>query len=260
MGVSASARIAKFALTGVLISVPVVAAAAPAGAQRIADSPAAPSPTPADISDLAATFAPLKTTSHDVIMKTRDSTLKGSVDPARHAASLVATAGELELDEVVDSGQVWLKMDLGDVANKQLGISPDKWMKLDSTKLVNDNNLPVRADGSDPIDMPGILAGVTTVSRVDATHLAGTLDLTKVTGHNAPDPDAVKRSGDAAKSVAYAATTDNQGRITVFRVDTTSFDPGLTVAIGYSNYGAPSAITKPANAIPAPDSVYSVFN
>jgi hypothetical protein len=276
MGINAP-RLTKVALTGVLVATPIIAvttsrgdlhlsaqsstspSAVPAGS-GVTGSAAPAAASPADVTDLTAAIAPLKTTSHDVVMTTHDSRLKGSVDPARHAASLVATAGDLELDEVVDNGQVWLKMDLGASTNSQLGISKDQWMKLDPGKLNTDNNLPIRVNGSDPIDMPGIVAGVTSVTRVDPTHLKGVVDLTKVTGHNTPDPDEVKQAGDAAKAAAYTVATDTDGRITSFRVDTRSFDPALSVDIGYSRYGAASAITDPSTSVPAPDGVYSVFN
>lgn len=280
MGIHAP-RLTKFALTGVLVATPIIAitvpdadlrlsahgspspSPAPANGSPAAGSPVVGSPavgSPADVADLAVAIAPLKTASHDVVMTTHDSRLKGSVDPSRHAASLVATAGDLELDEVVDNGQVWLKMDLGADTNSQLGISKDQWMKLDTSKLKTDSNLPIQVNGSDPIDMPGIIGGVTSVTRVDANHLKGVLDLTKMTGHNTPDPDEVKQAGDAAKAAAFTVATDAQGRITNFRVDTRSFDPALTVDIGYSRYGAASAITAPSTSVPAPDSVYTVFN
>jgi hypothetical protein len=266
MRIFAASWSAKIVLSVLVVASPVLAVALP-GAERPAHHSArsaAPSPqpsgNPASVADLNAAIAPLKTTSHDVTMITNDSSFRGSVEPSRHAASLVAEAGNLHLAEVVDNGKVWLKMDLGAAANRQLGISGDQWMTLDPSKLATDNNLPIQVDGSDPIDMPGILAGVTSVTRVNPTQFKGTMDLGKVQGHNTPDPDAVRQAGTPAKSAPYALTTDPQGRITAFAVDTRSFDPSLSVEVGYTRYGAASPITEPTNAIPAPDSVYSVFN
>src|SRR6185369_11047345 len=118
---------------------------------------ASPRSDPNDEADLPDTISALTTTSHNVAMTTPSSTIKGSVDPAAKAAAIVATSGDLEVDEVVDDGQVWLKMDLGKDANSQLGISGNDWMALDPQKLSANNNLPIHADASDPIDMAGIL-------------------------------------------------------------------------------------------------------
>jgi len=221
---------------------------------------AAPRSDPNDEADLRDTISALTTTSHNVAMTTPISTIKGSVDPAAKAAAIVATSGDLEVDEVVDDGQVWLKMDLGKDANSQLGISGNDWMALDPQKLSANNNLPIHADASDPIDMAGILAGVADAKRVDDTTFTGHLDLTKVSGHNTPDPDEVAQAGAAATATPFTVTTDDQGRILRFTVDTSGFDPGLGVAVDYSDYGAADPISDPASSSPAPDSVYSVFN
>ena len=133
-------------------------------------------------------------------------------------------------------------------------------MTIDPAKLSATNHLPIQADASDPIDMPGILASVADVNRVNDTTFKGTLDLTQVSGHNQPDPDQVARAGDAAKQTPFTATNDASGRITNLTVDTSGFDAGLGVTIDYSDYGAGTPIADPAANSAAPDSVYSVFN
>ncbi len=213
-----------------------------------------------DRADLLGTLGALGTTSHDVVMTTSDSTIKGSVDPEARAASIAATSGDLEVDEVVHNGHVWLRMDLGRDANSQLGIIGGQWMSMDPAKMSATNHLPIQPDASDPIDMRGIFAGIVDVTHAHPTTFTGTLDLTKVAGRNAPDPDEVARAGEAATRTPFTVTTDDQGRIATLSVDTSAFDPALGVTVAYSGYGNATPITDPTGDVPAPDSVYSVFN
>jgi hypothetical protein len=245
-------RIAAVAGALVLVSAAPGAGAAPDGTVPKGDT--------GDQADLLDTLNALTTTSHNVVMTTNTSTIKGSVDPARKAASIVATSGDLEVDEVVDDGQVWLKMDLGKDANSQLGITGDQWMRLEPAKLTANNNLPIQSDASDPIDMKGIFAAAADVKRINDTTFSGTLDLTAITGHNTPDPDEVAQAGAAATKTPFTVTTDDQGRISNLTVDTSGFDPDLGVRVDYSDYGAGTPVTDPASTSEAPDSVYTVFN
>lgn len=275
----AAALVRPLVLTGILLATPALSAATPitnstvtpvrafdvpASAATPTRSPATPTASPSggssDVAALAKAIAPLATTGHDLVMTTRDSRLAGSVDPGARAARVAVAAGEIKLDEIVDDGRVWLKMDLGVEGNTQFGIRPGRWMRLDPRTLATDNNLPIRLSAADPIDMPGILRGVTTVTRPSANRFTGAIDLTKVTGHNRPDPDSVAKAGNLAKSAPYTLTTDMRGRVTSFAVDTLAFDPGLSIQVAYSRYGDPSAITGPAGAIRAPRSVYAIVD
>jgi hypothetical protein len=133
-------------------------------------------------------------------------------------------------------------------------------MQLDTAQIAADNQLLVQPDGSDPVDLPGIMTGVTAIHRIDATHLAGTIDLTRITGHTRPDPDEVKKAGAAAKKVPFTITADALGRVTNFTVDANAFDPILSVNVTFSDYGSGAAVTTPPASVPAPQNVYSLFN
>jgi hypothetical protein len=108
--------------------------------------------------------------------------------------------------------------------------------------------------------MRGIMTGMTSLHRIDANHLGGTLDLARVTGHTLPDPEEVARAGAAATKAPFTVTADAQGRITDFRVDTKAFDPTLSLDVVFSNYGAGAPIVSPATTVPAPKNVYTLFN
>jgi len=222
--------------------------------------PAAAATAAPDFSPLLAMTSALKTTGHDVSLSTQGSTMTGSVDPADDKASAVAKSSGLEIDEIVANGNVYIKANLGTDLDTQAGISPDVWMQLDPSQVQPDNQLLVQPDGTDPVDMPGIMTGITDLKQTAPQNIEGTIDLTQITGHTLPDPDEVTQAGPAATHVPFTVRADPSGRIAEFQVYADSFDPALSLDVSYSNYGAQSAINAPASSIPAPATLYSLFN
>ena len=244
-----------------------VASAAPAGTDaalaHVAAQPAvpaaAPSGDPAAVAALTRSVAALETLSHKVQMTTSRSKIQAAVDPPGGAGMLIDQEGSSQFAETVLGGQVWLKLDIDPNTNKQLGITPNTWMSLDPTKLPKNNALPIPPDASDPLDMPGILTGVNSVQQDSANQLSGTLDLTKISGRNRPDPNEVRQAGAAAKKVPFTMTLDGQHRISEFNADASGFDPGLSADIKYSSWGADPNVKAPSPSVPAPDALYTVL-
>lgn len=220
---------------------------------------AAPSGDPAAVAALTRSIAPLETLSHKVQMTTSRSKIQAAVDPPGGAGMLTDQEGSSQFAETVLGGQVWLKLDIDPNTNKQLGITPNTWMSLDPTKLPKNNALPIPPDASDPVDMPGILSGFNSVQQDSASQLSGTLDLTRITGRDRPDPNEVRQAGAAAKKVPYTLTIDGQHRISEFNADASGFDPGLSADIKYSSWGADPNIKAPSSPVPAPDALYTVL-
>ena len=220
---------------------------------------AAPSGDPAAVAALTHSVAALETLSHKVQMKTSRSTIQAAVDPPGGTGMLTDQEGSSQFAETVMHGQVWLKLDIDPNTNKQLGVTPNTWMSLDLTKLPKNNALPIPPDASDPLDMPGILTGVNSVQQDSANQLSGTLDLTKISGRNKPDPNEVHQAGAAAKKVPYTMTLDGQHRISEFNADASGFDPGLSADIKYSSWGADPNVKAPSSSVPAPDALYTVL-
>ncbi|HEY1485706.1 MAG TPA: hypothetical protein VGF84_06360 [Micromonosporaceae bacterium] len=235
-----------------------IAAHRPPGAG--AAQPMAEPSGPVDLDPLSAMTTALRTTGHNVTMTTQGSTMVGAVDPAHGAADADAKGFGLDLDEVVVNGQIYVKVDLGASTDQQDGIMPNVWMRLDPKQINAANELLVQPNASGPVDIAGIAAGITELRRDDARHLEGTIDLTKISGHTTPDPDEVTRAGTAATRVPFAVTADANGRITRFQVYAGTFDPGLSLRVDYSGYGSPHAIAAPASSVPAPPSIYALFN
>jgi hypothetical protein len=235
-----------------------VAAPAPVTAAPAVPA-AAPSGDPAAVAALTQSVAALNALSHKVEMTTSRSKIRAAVDPPGGAGMLTDQEGASQFAETVLGGQVWLKLNIDPNTNKQLGITPNTWMSLDSAKLPKNNALPIPPDASDPVDMPGILSGVNSVQRDSANQLSGTLDLTKISGRDRPDPNEVRQAGAAAKKVPYTMLLDGQHRISEFNADASGFDPGLSADIKYSSWGADPNVKAPSPTVPAPDALYTVL-
>jgi hypothetical protein len=213
-----------------------------------------------DLTPLTAMTAALATTGHDVTMRTAASTMKASVDPATHTSMAAVSNGTIEIDEVVSHGKVFVRVNFGVALDRQLGIQPYAWMAMDPSKINSDNALLIQPNGAEPVDLAGISKGITSLTRTDAQHLTGTIDLTKVTGHTVPNPAEVAKAGHPATEVPIAIRADGQGRISEFTVRADGFDPTLSLDVLYSDYGSPSTIEVPSGSPAAPDLLYSVFN
>ncbi len=234
------------------------AARGPLGEIPLASGPSV-APGPSTVDALRATVAPLATTGHNVTMKTVGATTRGSVDAARRTTAVAITQDSSEFDEMVAGGQVYLRINIDPDTNKQLGVSPSRWMRVDPGKMPARNDLPVTMSAADPVGMPGILDGVTSVRRVDADDYAGIIDLTRVTGVNRPDASEVARAGKAARHVPFTLATDPRHRVIEFSVDANGFDPALDLDANFSNYGNPDTVAPPATTSPVPADVYALF-
>jgi hypothetical protein len=252
--------LAAVSLTAALLAAALLAAAllaaVPANAAVLAS---ATQPSASLLDELQATLGALDTMSHNVTMKTSNSLTRGTVDPVAGTSAIVVTQDTSEFDETVSGGSIWVKLDIDPATNRQLGVSPDTWMELDLGKLAPSNTLPIPADGSDPMDMAGIFAGVTDVAAVDSRHFVGTIDLGQVAGRNTPDPEEVRQAGAAANAAPFRVTADTKGRITEFLIDASAFDPNLSIDVTYGDYGVAKPVSTPPTAIPAPDDLYDLF-
>ncbi len=254
-------------LTALHIERPVARlAAGPAARPAIALAMPAVSPT-ASPSNVAEAFPPyvamtaaLTEIGHNTQMRAIGSTMNCSVDPANNTAMAAIKDGPIAIDEIVSHDKIYVRAQLGSDYDAQLGITDGVWMTMDPTQIKPDNQLLVQPDASDPVDLPGISAGITSIRQVDKAHLAGIIDLTKVTGHTLPDPDEVAKAGAAATSVPFAMRADASGRISEFSVAADGFDPALSLDVLYTDYGSPSTITPPSSTVSAPVSLYGIFN
>jgi hypothetical protein len=165
----------------------------------------------------------------------------------------------VSLGYTVIGTDLWMKIDLGAAANKQLGVNNTTWMHIDQTKVADKTQLPLDANGNALIGTHDMFDGVTGVKRVDSTRISGNVDVTNPASLLSPDKALLTQVGDKAKAVPFTATLDSHGRLTALALDGTTIDSGLTMNVTFGSFGAAMTITKPAGAIPAPAALYSTF-
>jgi hypothetical protein len=237
-------------------------------AGKHATTPPAPSPSPsapAPKDALATAVKQLGQTSYAFTAKQANVSGQGKVDPAGKAAEVSITGNasgvNIKMSIVTVGSDNWVQMDLGSTLNRQAGIDPKTWMHIDTSKVKKADALPVNPTSPDLLDFSSIPDATVTAQRIDATHYRGTIDLTTVKGAAQPDIDTLTKAGDKAKSVPFTAALDSSGRLTEFKIDASGIDPGLSVDMTFSDYGASQNISKPAGTIvAAPSTVYAILN
>jgi hypothetical protein len=226
--------------------------------------------TPAQVSPadaLTKALATLKNTGYDatLTLPAQHATTKTSVDYANKAGTQTVYVGDQTLFEAFTQigSDLWLKADFGSGA-QNLNLDKTTWYKVDASKLKPDA-IPFDLYGSEPprptrllawpLGIGVVFANVTNVTRTDATHLTGVVDLTKATVPAVPG-----KSSATDAAVPFTATLDGQGRLTELKITGTNED--LNLGITFSNYGSPTPITAPAPAevLPAPEGLYQAFN
>jgi hypothetical protein len=216
---------------------------------------------------LTSALGKLKGQGYDVALNQEGNQVSGhaSVDPAKNSATqeIKGTVGGQMIDLAatqIDTN-LWLKLDFG-ALNAQAGIDPTKWMLVDQSKITKADSKPFNFTGPDALGLAALLTSVTDVQRTDATHLTGTVDLTKATGPIKPSDDDIKAASGAAAAVPFTVTLDDQGRLTELKITADASHSALSEDFVFSNYGSPSAISAPAPAdvVPASDTVYQILN
>jgi hypothetical protein len=233
-----------------------------------AAKPSTPSPTPtlaAPKDALVAAIKQLGQISYAFTVKQATVSGQGKADPAAKTAAVsiaASVSGVNAKSSFVSFGSDnWAQMDLGPAMNQQGGIDPTKWMHIDTSKVTKADALPVYPASPDLLGFSSITDAVLTVQRVDATHYNGTINLTGVKGPAEPDSGTLSNVGDKAKSVPFTATLDSNGRPSELKTDGSGIDPGLSLDITFSDYGANQNISKPTGTIvEAPSIVYTMFN
>ncbi|MCW2642840.1 MAG: hypothetical protein JWP76_5146 [Dactylosporangium sp.] len=255
--------VAMFATVGIALT-----GCSSTGAGGNAAKPSTPSPTPtlaAPKDTLVTAIKQLGQTSYTFTVKQATVSGQGKADPAAKAAQVsiaASTSGVSAKMSIVSLGSDnWTQMDFGPALDQQAGIDPTKWMHIDTSKVTKADALPVDPASPDLLDFSSITNAVLTVQRVDATHYSGTIDLTTVKGPAEPDSATLSKVADKAKSVPFTATLDGNGRPSELKTDGSGIDPGLSLDITFSDYGAHQNISKPTGTIAdAPSTVYSILN
>jgi hypothetical protein len=226
-------------------------------------SPATSAPPSADAA-LVGSIAAISGQSYDLTLSAAGSTGSGSVDPSDRALHFDAQASQdgnkLKLGLTVIGTDLWVKLDLGPL-NKQAGLNPAKWIKVDASKIdLSSLGIDI-LNSTDVLDLTPMQKAMSNAKLADPTHVTGTIDLTALTGVVSPDSDALTKAGAAAKTVPFTVTLDNQGRLKELKIDGDSIATGLSLDIGVSNVGSGKKVAAPpaSQVIPAPSVIYQIL-
>jgi hypothetical protein len=172
-----------------------------------------------------------------------------------------AEGTSLKLDTMVFGPDVYIKMDLGGM--ELPGMSADKWMHMDASKLPANNSLGLNAGEFDPSGAAKFLNAVATAESVDGKTITGTLDLTKAVGAAGIDDKDIAGMGEKAKAVPFEATVDDEGRLTKLAIDMPAYggDQAQKITVTYSDFGSPVQATKPGadEITEAPETIYGTL-
>jgi len=222
-------------------------------------------PTPAET--LTRALAQVKGMNCDltVTQPGQDSVATGSVDYDTLSATVTSKSRAenaiISMEAVQVGPKLWTKIDFGS-ANTKLNLNAKKWYLIDPAKLTGPNAKLFDVENLDVLDMAGLMTSTSGVTRKDATHLSGSVDLTRATGVSAPTQADLTAAGEGAAKVPFTATIDEQGRLVDLLIQADAVNPDLTNEYAFSHIGAPGPVTAPAAADVAttPASVYTIFN
>jgi len=195
----------------------------------------------------------------------QDSIATGSVNYGTQSAMITSKsrAGNAVISiEAVEVGpKVWTRIDLGP-SNARLGLNPKKWYLVDQAKLTGARKKLLDVANFDVLDIAGLMTSTTGLARKDATHVTGTVDLTRSIGVSAPTPSDLEKAGPGAATVPFTATVDDQGRLIDLMIQADAVDRDLTNEYAFSNIGSPEPVAAPAadDVAAAPAAVYQIFN
>ncbi len=263
-------NIRRFAPLGLVVLAGTVLLAGGCGTLPAANSAGAGGPT-ATFSSAAPTAQEVLSNAVTALEKAKfaftftqgDDKATGAIDAAARSgesdATLKASGLTIHFDSIEIGSDMWIRLDFGKAANKLYGISATKWMHIDATKIKSGTSLPLDMQSADMLDISGFSQAFSGVKAIDATHLAGTIDLNKVGGVLGPGPDELTKIKDKVTAVPFTATLDTSGRLVEIKIDATSIDKTMNHDIQFT-YDSVRPITKPTGAIEASAKIYELLN
>jgi hypothetical protein len=168
----------------------------------------------------------------------------------------------LKLDTRVIGTDMFTKIEVDGAAPP--GIDPDKWMRLDMTKLPPNNSLGLQPGQLEPAGAARFLKAAAKAEWVDDHRIRGTIDLDKADGPGGLNLNDVLEPEQRAKGLPFEATIDDEGRLTTMVLDVPAVRdrPAGKITTTYSDFGLPVPVAEPpANeVVEAPERVYGIFS
>ncbi|WP_422773064.1 hypothetical protein ACN28C_08975 [Plantactinospora sp. WMMC1484] len=141
---------------------------------------------------------------------------------------------------------------------------PNKWLKLDTTKLVDADSVPRYEEGTDPGNAGPLVQAATSVTEDGAGTYSGTVDLTSGEAAKVLDAEQMSGLGEAAKQVPFTAVVDAEKRLTSLTLDVPANGSAkpFQYVVSYRDYGSTPKLAAPADAQVqnAPEQAYELLN
>ncbi|MFC0007209.1 hypothetical protein [Micromonospora siamensis] len=155
---------------------------------------------------------------------------------------------------------LWMKLKL--TGHPGLPRFPDKWMKLDKSKLDDKESVPAY-EGADPGQTTALIEAATTVKEQGPGSYTGFIDLTKGEAADALDEGEAKALGKAGRRVPFTATiTDEHLTSLVLNIPAAGGNKAYQYVAKYTGFGSTPVIVRPTGdqATKAPALAYEMLN
>ncbi|MCG5445832.1 hypothetical protein NIE79_004355 [Micromonospora sp. NIE79] len=184
----------------------------------------------------------------DVDIASQITTLSHSDNVHKRSIGTISTpGGGIEIRMIDD--EVYMRIGL-----PMRGVG-DGWMVLDPARVPSDFALSF-APGRNDFGGSGRLIDAIVTARANGPQITGTIDATRVRAGNGisfqPPPGGALPDG--ARSHAFRATLDTEGRLVSFLMPEASGLPNASLR--YSDFGTTVTVARPSGAVPAPDALY----
>ncbi|MET8305808.1 hypothetical protein [Micromonospora sp. NPDC005173] len=199
--------------------------------------------------------------------KDSSSTLTGRIDPEAKAFELNTTMAPdsdgivVKMSFLVIEDENWIKAKFS--GRPGLPKFPDKWMKLDRTKLTDGGSIPTY-DGVDQGNAGPLIQAATSVEEQSAGQYVGFIDVSDTEAAKALDDGEAAALGEAAKKVPFTAVVgaDKHLASLTLKIPAAGKAKAYDYVVTYADYGSTPKISVPtgAAATSAPKMAYEMLN
>ncbi|MBQ1035416.1 MULTISPECIES: hypothetical protein [Micromonospora] len=199
--------------------------------------------------------------------KDSSSTHSGRVDPASKAVEINTTGAPgsdgitTKMSFLLIGEEVWLKAKFS--GQPGLPKFPDKWMKLDRTKLAESDTIPAY-DGADQGNAGPLIEAATSVKEQSPGQYVGVVDVSTGNAAQVLEEGEAAALGEAAKSVPFTAVVDADKHLTslTLKIPAAGKAKAYDYVVTYADYGTSPKISVPTGsaATKAPAMAYEMLN
>ncbi|MFI6260988.1 hypothetical protein [Micromonospora sp. NPDC051006] len=202
--------------------------------------------------------------------KDSSSTVSGLVDPTAKGAEFTTSIKDPDLGFTTTmsfrlvADQTWMKVKFtGTKGLTGLPKLPDRWLRLDRSRLTDGESAPVY-DGVDVGNAGPLVEAATAVEEQGTGRYAGTIDLTSGEAAKALDAESMTALGDKAKAIPFTAEVGADGNLAslTLQVPAAGKQKAYEYLVRYRDYGTAPKVTAPTGkaAQDAPAVAYELLN